>query len=240
MSFTDRILLRMFGRPDGLLGRLGGIILAHANRKFAEEIVTFLNVRASENVLEVGFGPGVGIDLLARAATKGRVAGVDPSGEMVAQAAARNAAAIGTGAVVLRQGTVERTTFADGAFDVVLAINSMQVWPDVDAGLREIRRVLRAGGRVALAFTPRSGQARAGIMELLASAGFEDARLVELRRGFCALARKPRERGHHMDGDANPAPRAPPRRDGMSRHVGDRSRFGLLPRAWLACDSRSA
>jgi hypothetical protein len=51
--------------------------------------------------------------------------------------------------------------------------------------------VLRAGGSVALAFTPRSGQPREGLTARLESAGFEDARLVELRDGFCALARKP-------------------------------------------------
>jgi ubiquinone/menaquinone biosynthesis C-methylase UbiE len=82
--------------------------------------------------------------------------------------------------------------FEDDAFDLTVAINSMQVWPDVDAGLRALRRVLRPGGRVALAFTPRSGQPRAGVTARLEAAGFENARLAELRGGFCALARKPR------------------------------------------------
>lgn len=192
MSLGHRVLMRTFGRPEGLWGRLGGVILARANRGFAAEVVALLDVGASEQILEVGFGPGVGIELLARAATTGIVAGVDPSEEMVKQARARNAAAIGTGVVDLRRGTVESMPFADDAFDLALAINSMQVWPDVDAGLREIRRVLRAGGRLALGFTPRSGQPRAGVVERLASAGFDEARLVELRGGFCALARKTR------------------------------------------------
>jgi ubiquinone/menaquinone biosynthesis C-methylase UbiE len=192
MSLKDRILMRMFGRPQGLAGRLGGLILARSNRKFAEEVVAFLDVGHSEKVLEIGFGPGVAIELLARAAPGVRVAGIDVSKEMVEQASARNGAAIGAGAVDLRHGTVERMPFEDGTFDLALAINSVQVWPDVDAGFREIRRVLRAGGRVALAFTPRSGQPQAGVMARLESGGFEDARLAELRGGFCALARKPR------------------------------------------------
>jgi hypothetical protein len=73
----------------------------------------------------------------------------------------------------------------------VIAINSMQVWPDATAGLREIRRVLAVGGRVAPGFTPNSGQPRAGVTEMLAAAGFAEAHLVELDRGFCALARNP-------------------------------------------------
>jgi ubiquinone/menaquinone biosynthesis C-methylase UbiE len=192
MSLKDRILMRMFGRPQGLLGRVGGLILARGNRKFTGEIIAFLNIAPANKVLEVGFGPGVGVGLLAGAAPGVRVAGIDVSKEMVEQARARNAAAISGGTVDLRHGTVERMPFADETFDLALAINSMQVWPDVDAGLREIRRVLRAGGRVALACTPYSGQPKAGVTEKVAAAGFEDARLVDLRGGFCALARKPR------------------------------------------------
>ena len=192
MDLGDRILLRMFGRPQGLLGRLGGIMLARINRPFAQEIVTLLDVRPAERVLEVGFGPGVGIALLASAAPERKIAGVDPSAEMVGQATARNAAVIATGDVDLRQGSVESMPFEDGAFDTVLAINSMQVWPDATAGLREIRRVLTTGGRVALGFTPNARQPKAGVIELLSSAGFGAARLVDLRGGFCALAHKPR------------------------------------------------
>jgi ubiquinone/menaquinone biosynthesis C-methylase UbiE len=187
----ERILLRMFGRPQGLLGRLGGLIMARANRKFAAEIVAFLGIEASERVLEIGFGPGVGIGFLARAAPEGRVAGIDLSEAMVAQASARNAAAIESGVVVLRHGTAERMPFEDEAFNTALAINSLQVWPDPAAGLREIRRVLRGGGRIALAFTPYSGRAKAGLVEMLAAGGFEDAQLVDLAHGFCALGRKP-------------------------------------------------
>lgn len=150
MSLKDRILMRMFGRPQGLAGRLGGLILARGNRPLAEEFVAFLDVQPTDRILEIGFGPGVAIELLAKAAPGVRVAGIDVSQEMVEQARARNAAAIRAGAVDLRHGTVERMPFEDEAFDLALAINSMQVWPDVDAGLREIRRVLRPGGRLAI------------------------------------------------------------------------------------------
>jgi ubiquinone/menaquinone biosynthesis C-methylase UbiE len=190
MNLADRILLPTFGRPEGLPGRLGGIIMARVNRKFAQEIVALLNVRASEKVLEVGFGPGVGIELLAAAAPLGQVAGIDPSREMVVQARARNAAAISAGRVNLRQGTVENMPFEDDSFDTVLAINSMQVWSHRMAGLREIWRVLTVGGRVALAFTPAARQPRAGITEMLASVSFDEPRLMERRGGFCVLARK--------------------------------------------------
>lgn len=190
MSFLEGILMRMFGRPEGVLGRLGGLIMARTNQEMARSVVALLQIRADERVLEVGFGPGVGITLVAQAASNGHVAGVDPSKAMLAQARGRNAAAIGTGLVDLRQGSIERLPFGDGTFDAVMAINSLQVWPNAGAGLREIRRVMRVGGRIALGFTPHSGQPRDGLTATLSAAGFAAPHLIDVGPGFCALAQK--------------------------------------------------
>ncbi len=63
-----RLLMPMFGRPQSRLGRLGGIVMARTNRKVAAWAVEQLGVRPSDRILEVGFGPGVGIELLAKSA----------------------------------------------------------------------------------------------------------------------------------------------------------------------------
>jgi ubiquinone/menaquinone biosynthesis C-methylase UbiE len=76
------------------------MIMARTNAPFARSVISLLDVKPSEEVLEVGFGPGVGIQLLAKSAR--RVAGVDCSSEMVQQAKARNAEAIASGVVDLR------------------------------------------------------------------------------------------------------------------------------------------
>jgi ubiquinone/menaquinone biosynthesis C-methylase UbiE len=110
---------------------------------------------------------------------------------MVRQATERNAAAIGRQIVDLWRGAADRLPFADDSFDAALAINSMQLWPDAMAGLREVRRVCRAGGRLALVFTPRSGQARTGITNLLAEADFVEADLIEGEPPFAVLAQAP-------------------------------------------------
>jgi ubiquinone/menaquinone biosynthesis C-methylase UbiE len=80
--------------------------------------------------------------------------------------------------------------FADGSFDKALAINSMQVWPDAMTGLREIGRVLKPGGRIALGFTRHSGRSRDGVTQLLAASGFAQAHVVDRARDFCVLATK--------------------------------------------------
>jgi ubiquinone/menaquinone biosynthesis C-methylase UbiE len=190
LGIVDGLLMQMFGRPKGLLGRLGGIILARTKRDFTQWVIPLLEVQSDSKVLEVGFGPGVAIQILAATASTGSVAGVDYSQEMVEQATTRNAKAIAAGIVQLHYGSVEKLPFADDIFDRALAINSMQVWSDGMAGLREIRRVMVGGGKIALAFTSAAGQSSTGLTEMLIAAGFIDAHLVRTEQGFCVLAIK--------------------------------------------------
>jgi uncharacterized glyoxalase superfamily protein PhnB len=146
-----------------------------------------LEVRPADSVLEVGFGPGVIIQHLSNLAPAGHVAGVDPSLEMVEQARRRNATGIEAGRIDLRHGSVESLPFDDNRFDKVVAINSMQVWPDALAGLREIGRVMKPGGKIALCFTPYSGSAE-GLPQICDAAGLNAKRLIESGKGFCSLA----------------------------------------------------
>lgn len=186
MNLVRFVLQRTFGRPRGSLGWLGGRLMARMNRECAGQVLALLEVGPPDRVLEIGFGPGVAIALAAQAGAS--VAGVDPSAAMAAQARARNAAAIAQGAVDLHVAAAEQLPFDGTTFDKVIAINTMQLWKDRAAGLREIRRVLKPGGRLALAFTPKSGQGKAGLLEMLAAAGWADPRIVDLDENFCAVA----------------------------------------------------
>jgi len=81
--------------------------------------------------------------------------------------------------------------FDGDTFDKALAINSMQIWPDAVAGLREIRRVMKPGGRIGLGFTRYSGQPNKGLTLTLTAAGFTKAHVSEKGEDFCAPAIRP-------------------------------------------------
>jgi ubiquinone/menaquinone biosynthesis C-methylase UbiE len=192
-----------FRNPRGFLGRLAGLLMVMSNRRINRFVVEMLDVRERDHVLEIGFGPGACIAMLAKRATDGLVAGVDPSPTMIAQASARNRAALRSGRVELKSGSVSAIPYPDGRFDKVCSINNIYFWPSPADDLREIRRVMKEGGTLALGFrieqNPDSPSKLPSFdpdeaKRLLAAAGFRDPR-AEVRETLpwtsaCVLARK--------------------------------------------------
>jgi SAM-dependent methyltransferase len=143
-----------FAHPTGGLGTLVGFAMAVKSRRRSLWVLSLLHLQPDDRVLEIGFGPGVDIRRASQVASF--VAGIDHSAVMVQQARRRNRAALRAGQVDVRQGTIaDPLPFADGAFTKVFAINSYQFWPDPVASIRELRRVLRPGGVIAIAIQPR-------------------------------------------------------------------------------------
>ncbi|MEV4102106.1 methyltransferase domain-containing protein [Nonomuraea sp. NPDC049649] len=140
---TGREHTSNFAVPTGLMGRLAGRVMFWTNRQ--RDLLPLLGIRPGEHVLEIGYGPGKLLRLLSRTEAA-RVAGVDPSPEMRALATRK---APGTHPGL---GTAERTGQPDAAFDCVVSVNNVAIWPELEPGLRELHRVTRPGGRVVIAW----------------------------------------------------------------------------------------
>lgn len=186
-----------FAEPSGLLGQLVGVIMALENRERNAWAVGLLKVQPADHLLEIGFGPGLALAHLARLAPDGVIAGVDTSAVMLQQASRRNAAAIRANRVRLHLGTADALPFPAAQFDRVLAVNSLHHWPDPAAGVREVRRVLRPAGVVAIVEQPPAAPTaaqlaarQAALNDLLTAAGFSQVRVERrtLRRGPCLAA----------------------------------------------------
>jgi ubiquinone/menaquinone biosynthesis C-methylase UbiE len=101
-------------------------------------------------VLEIGFGPGHALQMLALSRPLGLVAGIDHSELMVARARHRLRRNRGDAALDLRVGDAGDLPFPDEKFDLAFAVNSFHQWADQEGALAEMAGVLKPGGDLVL------------------------------------------------------------------------------------------
>jgi ubiquinone/menaquinone biosynthesis C-methylase UbiE len=114
---------------------------------WASDLIERAKPGPTEHMLDVACGTGAVTRLAAQRATRGRVVGLDYNAGMldVARSIPTTDAAI-----EWLEGSALSLPFADQTFDLILCQLGLQFFPDRPLALREIRRVLRRQGRVAL------------------------------------------------------------------------------------------
>ena len=151
-AMIHRCLMQKMGYADEQLDFLGD---AARFMQGVGNVHPTAAIRDGESVLDLGSGYGCDALLAARAAgVAGRVTGVDlSSGEV--EAARELAASRGLGEERVRfvVGDVERLPIADASVDVVVSNGAFCLVPDKPRAFAEVARVLKPGGRMAVACT---------------------------------------------------------------------------------------
>jgi len=118
--------------------------------RLRRRFLKWVSVRERDRVLEVGCGTGVvARDLAALVGRRGAVTAVDPSATLLARARSLSRDAAGA-RIAFRHADGHRLPFADRRFDAVLAITVILHVEDPLRVVKEMARVARPGGRVAL------------------------------------------------------------------------------------------
>ena len=158
------------GRPAAMFAFYAAFFLANAASFFHtttrgkflvwEEILDGLRLRGDEQVLDMGCGRGAVLTAVARRLRAGRAAGVDlwskldQSGNS-SEVTLRNASLEGVGdRIEIHTGDMRALPFPEGAFDLVvssLAIHNISSNADRAKAIAEAFRVLKPGGRLAIA-----------------------------------------------------------------------------------------
>jgi ubiquinone/menaquinone biosynthesis C-methylase UbiE len=187
-------------KPTGVFGRFTLWRMNKSHSKLTDWGLTHTTVEPRFNVLDVGCGGGRTVSKLTAMAAQGKVHGIDYSEESVAASRRYNAEAIRVGRVEIHLTDVGKLPFPDNTIDLVTGVETHFWWPDIAAGLREIRRVLKPGGTLTLIAevykgadtiasrlceksAPITGMKMLTVDEhrdLLASVGFADVRIDAL------------------------------------------------------------
>jgi len=148
-------------------------------RPFAEQLVERVALKRGDSVIDVACGTGIVARVAReRLGPEARIVGVDVAPAMLAVARAVDPT------MDWREGNaISLPVSATEQFTVLTCHQGLQFMPDKPAAIREMRRVLAPGGRVAIA-TWRSLEDIPGMLELNAVAEQHVGRIVDSRHSF--------------------------------------------------------
>jgi ubiquinone/menaquinone biosynthesis C-methylase UbiE len=127
----------------GVAGLVAAVSMAFGRKGDAQLAVRLSGMGSGDRVVDIGCGPGVAVRYAARLGAT--VIGVDPAPVMlrVAKLLTRRWAK-----VRYFEGAAEAIPLPEASASVVWSIATVHHWSDLEAGLREVRRVLLSGGRL--------------------------------------------------------------------------------------------
>ncbi|XP_058860406.1 uncharacterized methyltransferase YdaC-like [Acipenser ruthenus] len=192
---VTKIITQHLGHPKStLMGWVTQSLMKQNNRFLEENAVRLCEIQADNTVLEVGFGPGLGLQEAVQYLTdpRGKLLGLDYSEYMHKVARERLRDHIASGKVRLFQGRVESIPLPACSVDKVYHCNCHLYWPDMRAGNAELLRVMRPGALMvstlnldylrwglSWGFLQGANVEPKPYLEALRAAGFTDVRLEE-------------------------------------------------------------
>src|SRR5262249_19029257 len=129
--------------PAGLRGRLFARAMEWLNTPAYRRAVALIDVVPNDSILEIGFGTGALLAMLAPRISGGLLAGIDPSALMVERARRRLARFAQQVRLDLRQGSDREIAWPPASFRHVAALHCFQFWSEPEVTLRTIAKVLR-------------------------------------------------------------------------------------------------
>jgi len=143
-------LMDQYQCPRGRLGRL----VAKRMNLWHEPVTTWgltnVKIASDDVILDIGCGGGKTVNTLAQLVPKGKVFGIDHSTDMVDYAKKMNKKLIDQNLVQIVEGSVVKMCFKNDYFNLVTACETYYFWPCFRDALKEIKRVLKPGGKLLL------------------------------------------------------------------------------------------
>lgn len=137
-----------FRKPTGFFGSIVARIMVKGNRPVYETLLKYMNVEEGDRLLEIGYGPGVGINLIMERYNPGGIYGVDFSELMCAKAAVRNKKHVESGKVKLTFGDFITAEVKEKDFDKIYFTNVVYFWSSLKEPFEKLHALVKNEGTV--------------------------------------------------------------------------------------------
>jgi SAM-dependent methyltransferase len=135
-----------FKKPTGILGKIVSNLMIIGNRSAYKTMINDLSLNTNDKVLEIGYGPGIGIKLISKRFESCDIYGIDFSELMFRRATNRNRQLIKNNKAHLLFGDFIETKINTSGFSVIFCINVVYFWDNLQKPFEKARSLLKDDG----------------------------------------------------------------------------------------------
>jgi trans-aconitate methyltransferase len=156
------------------------------NKMLSDWTVDQLNIQPYQQIMEIGFGPGHGLELAARKLKVGLLAGIDESVQMYQKAYTKNKNLVRQQLLQLHVGSVPDLSYPHHYFHTIFGSNTHFSWIKPVNNYISLTNMLKTGGKLVMGFQPNWARTDAEVQHEAnrVARGFEEAGLIDIQLEF--------------------------------------------------------
>jgi ubiquinone/menaquinone biosynthesis C-methylase UbiE len=141
-----QLIAMQFKKPAGLFGIFTSNLMIKGNKNNYDVLITEMNIQPHDKILEIGYGPGIGINMIAEKYNSCIIHGIDFSKLMYKRASKLNKKYIDSDKVKLLMGDFITTKIDSNNYDKVFCLNVVYFWNELQTPFERIRSILKKDG----------------------------------------------------------------------------------------------
>jgi cyclopropane fatty-acyl-phospholipid synthase-like methyltransferase len=135
-----------FKKPTGLFGIFSSNRMIKNNQKNYDRLIKDLDLQPHNKLLEIGYGPGIGLHIIAEQCATCTIEGIDFSKLMYKRASKYNQQYIDAGRMHLQHGDFLTTPVAQTDYDKIFCLNVVYFWNELRTPFKKVFSLLKNGG----------------------------------------------------------------------------------------------